>query len=173
MSAKDHGSPSRDISARRWRFGDYEFDELGRELRVRKPVDLESKPLEVLLQLFHAGEVVTKEELLESVWPGTVVVDGSLATAVSKLRKAMGDEDQPAILTVPRLVPPGSARLLQRRSGVGGRGTRIQAGETVPGREQWRLSAQWTFPGRAKSGWQKTQRPVNSAYSNSPPMRVG
>ena len=67
-------------------------------------VELESKPLEVLIQLLHrAGEVVTKEELLESVWPGTLVVDGSLATAVSKLRKAMGDEDQLTILTVARI----------------------------------------------------------------------
>ena len=92
-------------SGRLWRFADYEFDELGRELRVKgRSVDLESKPLEILLQLLlHAGEVVTKEELLESVWPDVMVVDGSLATAVSKLRKAMGDEDHPAIVTVPRV----------------------------------------------------------------------
>ena len=60
-----------ETSGRLWRFSDYEFDELRRELRVKgKPADLESKPLEILLQLLlHAGEVVTKEELLESVWP--------------------------------------------------------------------------------------------------------
>jgi eukaryotic-like serine/threonine-protein kinase len=78
----------------RSRFANFQFDELGRELRVKgRPVELESKPLDILLQLLlHAGEVVTKEELLESVWPDVTVVDGSLATAVSKLRKAMGDE---------------------------------------------------------------------------------
>ncbi len=92
-------------SGRIWRFTDYEFDELGRELRVRgKPVELETKPLDILLQLLlHAGEVVTKEELLESVWPNVSVVEGSLATAISKLRKAIGDDDHPVIVTVPRV----------------------------------------------------------------------
>ena len=36
-----------------------------------RAVDIEAKPLEVLRQLLlHAGEVVTKAELLEAVWPG-------------------------------------------------------------------------------------------------------
>src|SRR6476660_2347401 len=92
-------------SGRLWRFSDYEFDELRRELRAHGlPVDLEAKPLEILLQLLlHAGEVVTKEDLLESVWPDVMVVDGSLATAVSKLRKAMGGEEQSPVITVPRV----------------------------------------------------------------------
>src|SRR5271167_2334616 len=92
-------------SGRLWRFADYEFDELGRELRVKgRPLDLESKPLDVLYQLLlHAGEVVTKEELLESVWPGVVVVESSLSTAVSKLRKALGDEDQRIVITISRV----------------------------------------------------------------------
>src|SRR5437763_13772797 len=94
-----------ETSGRLWRFADYEFDELGRELRVKgNPLELESKPLDILLQLLlHAGEVVTKEELLESVWPDVMVGDGSLATAVSQLRTAMGDEDHPAVVTVPRV----------------------------------------------------------------------
>src|ERR1700733_777785 len=105
MNLKGSAGDVVETSGRRWRFGDYEFDELARELRIKgAPLELESKPLEVLLQLLlHAGEVVTKEELLESVWPDVMVVDGSLATAVSKLRKGMGDEDHPAIVTVPRV----------------------------------------------------------------------
>jgi len=69
-----------------WHFADCEFHELSRELRVKgKRVELESKPLDILLQLLlHPGEVVTKEELLDAVWPSVMVVDGSLATAVSK-----------------------------------------------------------------------------------------
>lgn len=87
-----------------WRFGQCSFDELRHELRVRGEVaDLEAKPLEVLHQLLlRAGEVVSKEDLLESVWPGVMVVDASLATAVSKLRKALGDQDS-IIKTVPKL----------------------------------------------------------------------
>jgi DNA-binding winged helix-turn-helix (wHTH) protein len=105
MNYKEAGREVAPTSVRLWRFSDYEFDELGRELRVKgRPVDMESKPLDVLLQLLvHAGEVVTKEELLESVWPNVMVVDGSLATAISKLRKAMGDEEHPAIVTIPRV----------------------------------------------------------------------
>jgi len=56
-----------------WRFGDCELDEAGRVLRVSgTPVEIEAKPLEVLRTLLlHAGEVVTKAELLDSVWPAS------------------------------------------------------------------------------------------------------
>src|SRR5216684_2365767 len=140
-------------SGRVWRFADYEFDELGRELRVKgRALDLESKPLEILLQLLlHAGEVVTKEELLESVWPDVMVVDGSLATAVSKLRKAMGDEDHPAIVTVPRvgyrLAVPVYCKTVAAAAGpeLG-----FKAGDVVPGREQWRLSRPMDISGSSE-----------------------
>src|ERR1700736_2578419 len=130
-------------SGRLWLFADYEFDELGRELRVKgRALDLESKPLEILLQLLlHAGEVVTKEELLESVWPDVMVVDGSLATAVSKLRKAMGDEDHPAIVTVPRVgYRLGVPVYCKTVAAAAGPELGVKAGDVVPGREQWRLS---------------------------------
>src|SRR6266849_5593594 len=149
-----------ETSGRRWRFADYEFDELGRELRVKgRAVELESKPLDILLQLLlHAGEVVTKEELLtdsssssgevvtkeellESVWPDVMVVDGSLATAVSKLRKAMGDEDHPAIVTVPRVgYRLGVPVYCKTVAAPAGPELGFKSGDTVPGREQWHLS---------------------------------
>ncbi len=142
-----------ETSARLWRFADYEFDELRRELRVKgRAVELESKPLDVLLQLLlHAGEVVTKEELLESAWPDVMVVDGSLATAVSKLRKAMGDEDHPAIVTVPRvgyrLAVPVYCKAVAAAAGpeLG-----FKAGDAVPGREQWRLSRPMDISGSSE-----------------------
>src|SRR5947207_8175133 len=132
-----------ETSGRLWRFADYEFDELRRELRIKgKPAELESKPLEVLFQLLlHAGEVVTKEELLESVWPDVMVVDGSLATAVSKLRKAMGDDEHPVIVTVPRvgyrLGVPVYCKLVAAPAGpeLG-----FKVGDPAPGREQWQLA---------------------------------
>jgi len=127
---------------RLWRFGPCEFDELRRTLRVNgRHVEVEAKPLDILLQLLlHAGEVVTKEELLDSVWPGVMVVDGSLATAVSKLRKAMGDEVEPAILTVPRVgyrfaVPVYCKSVAAPIDPE----LRFNPGELVPGREQWQL----------------------------------
>src|ERR1700720_2500090 len=142
MNYKGTAREVAESSGRLWRFADNEFDELARELRVKgRSVELESKPLDILLQLLlHAGEVVTKDELLESVWPDVMVVDGSLATAVSKLRKAMGDEDHPVILTVPRvgyrLAVPVYCKTVAAAAGpeLG-----FKAGDTVPGREQWRL----------------------------------
>ncbi|HEV7473711.1 MAG TPA: tetratricopeptide repeat protein, partial [Pyrinomonadaceae bacterium] len=139
--------------ARQWRFADYELDEMGRVLRVKgRPVELESKPLDILLQLLlRAGEVVTKEELLEAVWPDVMVVDGSLATAVSKLRKAMGDDDHPVIVTVPRvgyrLAVPVYCKTVAAPSGpeLG-----FKIGEVVPGREQWLLSRAMEISGSSE-----------------------
>src|ERR1035437_3196609 len=153
MNYKGPAEGTVETSGRLWRFADYEFDELGRELRVKgKPVELESKPLDILLQLLlHAGEVVTKEELLESVWPDVTVVDGSLATAVSKLRKAMGDEDHPVIVTVPRV---GYRLAIQAYSktvaAAAGPELGFKAGEVVPGREQWRLSRPMDISGSSE-----------------------
>ena len=139
MNSNDHVI---ETFGRVWRFGGYEFEELSRELRADgRRVDLESKPLEILLQLLlHAGEVVTKEELLESVWPDVTVVDGSLATAVSKLRKAMGDEEHPAIVTVPRvgyrLAVPVYCKTVAAAPGPR---LEFEVGQTVPGREHWQF----------------------------------
>jgi DNA-binding winged helix-turn-helix (wHTH) protein/serine/threonine protein kinase len=130
-------------SGRLWRFADCEFDEWGRVLRVKgRAVDIESKPLDILLQLLlHAGEVVTKEELLESVWPDVIVVDASLATAVSKLRKALGDEEHPVIVTVARvgyrLAVPVYCKTVAAAAGPD---LGFKAGDSVPGRDQWRLT---------------------------------
>ena len=144
MNYKGTAREVAETSGRLWRFADYEFDELARELRVKgKAVELESKPLDILLQLLlHAGEVVTKEELLESVWPDVMVVDGSLATAVSKLRKAMGDEDHPVIVTVPRVgYRLGVPVYCKTVAAAAGPELGFKAGDVVPGREQWRLSS--------------------------------
>src|SRR6266446_1451234 len=140
-----------ETSGRLWRFADYEFDELRRELRVKgSPVELESKPLDVLLQLLlHAGEVVTKEELLESVWPDVMVVDGSLATAVSKLRKAMGDH--PAVVTIPRVGYRLSVPVYCKTvAAAAGPELGFKAGDVVPGREQWRLSRPMDISGSSE-----------------------
>lgn len=136
---EDAASASR---ASLWRFGTVEFDELRRELRVaNQPTVIESKPLEVLLHLLrHAGEVVTKEELLDAVWPGLVVVEGSLPTAVSKLRKAIGDDQQLLIVTVPRIGYRLTA-VVQRKAIAAPElaGLALGGGQLVPGRDQWRL----------------------------------
>lgn len=92
--------------ARRWLFASAEFDEGRWTLTVDgRPVAIESKPLELLRELLiHAGTVLSKEDLLDAVWPGVSVVEASLPTAMLKLRRALGDDaaDNRIIDTVPR-----------------------------------------------------------------------
>ena len=67
------------------------------------PVDLRRKCFEVLRYLVeHAGRVVTKEEVLEAVWPDVTVSDDSLIQCISEVRCAIGDRNHQIIKTVPR-----------------------------------------------------------------------
>ena len=76
------------------RFGEFLVDRVGyRVLRAGRPVELTPKLLDLLLHLLdNAGALVTKEALLESLWPDANVTDNALAQAVSELRQAIGDE---------------------------------------------------------------------------------
>jgi DNA-binding winged helix-turn-helix (wHTH) protein/TolB-like protein/Flp pilus assembly protein TadD len=68
-------------------------------------IRLEPKVMEVLLFLAaHPGEVVSREALLEAIWPDVVVGDDALTQAVIKLRKAFGDNprDPSYIQTIPK-----------------------------------------------------------------------
>lgn len=137
-----------------WRFSDCVFDELRLALLVKgQSVDLEWKPMEVLLQLLRrSGEVVSKEALLEGAWPGLMVVDGSLATAVSKLRKALGDLDGSIVVTVPRVgyrigVPVHSELAAALPPPLS---LPLKPGEPVPHRPQWRLLRALDAPERAE-----------------------
>jgi non-specific serine/threonine protein kinase len=88
-----------------YRFGAAEFDEARFDLRVGGlRVDIEQRPLEVLRELLrHAGDVVTKEQLLEAVWAGRPTVETVLSNAISKLRRSLGEADMDRIQTVPRV----------------------------------------------------------------------
>ncbi len=126
-----------------WTFAGRQFDESRLELRVDgHPVDLELKPLEVLVYLLqHAGEAVTKDELLAAVWPGLNVVDGSLSTAVHKLRKALADQDSKLVVTIPRVGYrlDAVARTEPVRPMRAPAKVSFVVGDPVPGREHWRL----------------------------------
>lgn len=125
-----------------WRFGTAEFDEASWSLRLdRHPVTIESKPLEILHELLlRAGEVVTKGELLDAVWPGVFVVEGSLATAVSKLRKALGDPLDDMIETVPRIGYRITAAVtVEQIDSPQTRRLDFKPGQAVPRRPQWLL----------------------------------
>lgn len=65
--------------------------------------ELRRKSFEVLRHLAeHAGRVVTKEEMLNAVWPDVTVSDESLTQCISEVRRAIGDTDQRIIKTIPR-----------------------------------------------------------------------
>ena len=85
---------------RRWTFGVCEYAEFSRKLIVDgQPVRMESKPLDVLLQLLeHPTEVVAKEDLLSAVWPEVATTEQSLTTAIAKLRRAFGGPRDSVIL---------------------------------------------------------------------------
>jgi TolB-like protein len=77
------------------RFGEFEVDlPAGRLLKRGVKVRLREQSFQVLsLLLEHAGQVVTREQLQERLWPGDSLVDVeiNLNTAVARLREALGD----------------------------------------------------------------------------------
>ena len=84
-----------DHQQRALRFGTFELDLDAGELRKSgRKVRLQEQPFRLLAALVERnGEVVTREELKEKLWPADTYVDfdRSLNTAASKLRDALGD----------------------------------------------------------------------------------
>lgn len=87
-------------------FGPFRLDPPERLLlRDGQPVPLSPKAYDLLVTLVaHAGHLMTKDDLLKEVWPGTFVEEGNLSYTVSLLRKALGDDSEPYryIETVPK-----------------------------------------------------------------------
>jgi eukaryotic-like serine/threonine-protein kinase len=78
----------------RYRFADVEYDEAAKALRVAgHEVSVEPLPLALLLVLLQRpDELITHAELLESVWRGQDIYPHVVASAVNKLRKALGKQ---------------------------------------------------------------------------------
>lgn len=74
-------------------FADFELDESLRELRHQgRPSPLRRRPLELLIHLIHnRHRVVSKTELLDALWPGIVVSEAALLSAMRDLRRALRD----------------------------------------------------------------------------------
>ncbi len=131
--------------APRWRFGDCVLDGATLELRVGgQLVKLEPKPLDLLMFLLrHPGEVVTKDELQDGVWPGRVLSESVLTKAVAKLRQGLGDEQQAIIKTVHgygyRLIAP--VTLEAAEPGAPLAPLPLQPGDSPPLRPLWTLQA--------------------------------
>src|SRR5438445_1669278 len=68
-------------------------------------VAIGSRALDILgLLIERAGEIVSKDEIIAAVWPGTVVEDSNLTVQVSALRRVLdrGRPNGSCIQTVPR-----------------------------------------------------------------------
>ena len=76
------------------RFGPFAFDEAdARLLADGQPVALAPKAFGVLAELLrNAGQLVTKDALLDAVWGHRHVSESVLKTTISELRAALGDD---------------------------------------------------------------------------------
>jgi DNA-binding winged helix-turn-helix (wHTH) protein/pimeloyl-ACP methyl ester carboxylesterase len=90
-----------------YRFGPFHLEVRERRLsRAGEVIPLRLKVFDTLLVLVeNAGRLVTKQELLDTVWPETTVEENNLNHNVSVLRKALGEKatGQQYIETVPRV----------------------------------------------------------------------
>jgi serine/threonine-protein kinase len=86
-------------------FGPFRLDPDERLLlRDGQPVALTPKAFDLLLYLADRhGRLVEKQTIMAALWPDTIVEEGNLASTVSALRKALGDDggEQRVIATVP------------------------------------------------------------------------
>jgi TolB-like protein/DNA-binding winged helix-turn-helix (wHTH) protein len=84
-------------------FGEFRADAQSRVLRRgEEPIAVTPKAFDVLLLLIqHSGEVVSKDQLMQTVWPDSFVEESNLTQTVFMLRKALGEtSSQRYILTV-------------------------------------------------------------------------
>jgi len=82
-----------------------EFDSRERRIRVGEQfIRLSSRAVILLDCLLHQeGRTVSRDELLESIWPNVTVSDESLTQVVAELRRALGSDRRCCLETVPKL----------------------------------------------------------------------
>jgi DNA-binding winged helix-turn-helix (wHTH) protein len=84
------------MSSPQWRFADFHLDPDNACLwRETQPIALTPKAFDVLHYLVtHPDRVLTKDELLDAVWPQTAVSEAVVRVAIGVLRKVLGDTAQ-------------------------------------------------------------------------------
>ena len=87
-----------------YQFGEFTLDVAqGRVLKAGEEIKLRPKVFETLKYLVeHAGCLVSKQELMQAVWPDAFVTDDSLVQCTLELRRALDDRAQHLLKTVPR-----------------------------------------------------------------------
>ena len=78
---------------RAYEFGEFRLETVERQLLRRgQPIPLPPKVFDTLVLLVeNAGRLLSKDELMERLWPDTIVEEVSLAQNISQLRKALGE----------------------------------------------------------------------------------
>jgi DNA-binding response OmpR family regulator len=114
-------------------FGPFELSSRERVLRREGVVlPLGGRALDVLIYLAECpGEVIAKQELIDHVWSGVTVEEGSIRVHVAAIRKALGDGQNLATDTsqtsrdgVTRSSAPSSHSLVARKAGTKSSGTK-------------------------------------------------
>ena len=111
------------MNKRTYKFGPFLVDTAERELLCNgRPVALTPKAYETLLALVESsGRVLSREELMERVWPDSFVEENNLAQNISQLRKVLqsaGEEYAGLIETVPRRGYRFKADVIARAEGA-------------------------------------------------------
>lgn len=92
-------------ATRIYEFEEFRVDTIQRRMsRAGQAVPLHSKAFDLLLVLMRsAGRDVSKDELLEAVWPGQILEESNLAVNISAVRRALGETAAQArfIVTIP------------------------------------------------------------------------
>jgi DNA-binding winged helix-turn-helix (wHTH) protein len=91
------------VTASRYTFGDFTLDlRRGALLHEDVEVTLRPKSFAVLHYLVErAGELVAQDELMDAVWGSVAVTEGCLTQCLIDVRRALGDESQAVVRTVP------------------------------------------------------------------------
>ena len=112
-----------------YQFGRFILDPQEKTLLIDgQPIHLPAKEFETLLLLVkNNGRVLSKEEMLERIWPGTFVEENNLAKYVSRLRKLLSSGGEITIETLPKhgyrfsaqvdeLIKPAEETVLEKRT---------------------------------------------------------
>ncbi len=100
-------------------FENFALDCERRELRAHAHRPVEPQVFDLLVYLIeNRDRVVSKDDLIASVWSGRIVSDSTLDSRINAVRKALGDSagQQEFVRTIPRKVS-GLSRTFELRTG--------------------------------------------------------
>lgn len=140
-------------------------------------VDLRAKCFDLLACLArNAGRVVTKDELISTVWPNVVVTDESITRCVSDIRHALGDGAQHVVKTVPRqgymLASPVSFGEAINLSGPAVAGVAAGQLSQVSRRRGWLAAGAAAFAVVVVAAVLVAWRPWASSLGSTPPLSI-